>query len=59
MSHSCDLGFVVTTQSIRDAMLKLKKTHSNGADQLCGMHLVHGSPSLINHFRTTLSNDFQ
>ncbi|KAK2713162.1 hypothetical protein QYM36_011751 [Artemia franciscana] len=46
-SHSYDLGFVVTTQNIRDAILKLKKKHSSGADQLCGMHLVHGSPSLI------------
>ena len=49
VSHSCDLGFVVTTQSIRDAILKLKKKHSNGADELWGMHLVHGSLSLINH----------
>ena len=39
----------MTTQNIRDAILKLKKKHSNGTDQLCGMHLVHGSPSLINH----------
>ena len=26
-SHSCDLGFVVTTQNICDAILKLKKKH--------------------------------
>ena len=48
-SHNCDLGFVVTAQKIRDAKLKMKKKHSFGADQLWGMHLVHGSPSLINH----------
>ena len=48
-SHSCDLGFDTTTQKIRDAILKLKKTHSSGADQLCGMHLVHSSSSFINH----------
>ena len=47
--HSCDLEFVVTTQKIRKAILKLKKKDSSGANRLCGMHLAHRSPFLINN----------
>jgi exonuclease III len=47
----CDSGpsFTVSLEKIKQCILKLKKKLSCGIDQLCGMHLVHGSINLLHH----------
>ena len=46
---SPSLGFVVTVSDVRAAIVKAKKKFSRGIDQVCGMHLAHGSQRILEH----------
>ena len=46
---SPSLGFVVTVSDVRAAIIKAKKKFSRGIDQICGMHLAHGSQRVLEH----------
>ncbi|XP_065582546.1 uncharacterized protein LOC136041729 [Artemia franciscana] len=46
---SPSLGFVVTVSDVQAAIIKAKKKFSRGIDQVCGIHLAHGSQSVLEH----------
>ena len=43
------LGLGVTVSDVRAAIDKEKKKFSRGIDQVCGMHLAHGSKRVFDH----------
>ena len=46
LSSQCVSDFVVTYGSVHEAILKLKKKHSRGVDELCALNLLHGTTML-------------
>lgn len=42
-------GFVVSVSTVFNAISKVKKRYSKGVDNICGLHLVNGSPMLFEH----------
>ena len=49
LSSQCVPDFVVTYGSVHEAILKLKKKHSRGVDELCALNLLHGTTMLIEY----------